>query len=204
MGKSTVGHPLTSSSNLMTKSVSRFQTDKNKFLASKLDGQFTLVDGAVQYPYSGHPLLGEGSFGVVKLGRLKQLGTDVAVKCPKISMFDGASEAKILMSLNGSDYFPYFYGIYQGCLVMQLIWVFQDGDYKTITVYSELQNFDSPITCSSWVRISWAIACAVQFLHSKNILHNDLKEDNILLKFSNSIFTPVIIDFGKATHLSNP
>eukprot|EP00112_Aurelia_sp_Birch-Aquarium-sp1_P013573 Seg2882.4 transcript_id=Seg2882.4/GoldUCD/mRNA.D3Y31 product="hypothetical protein" protein_id=Seg2882.4/GoldUCD/D3Y31 len=34
----------------MTKSVSRFQTDKNKCLATKLDGQFTLVDGAVQLP----------------------------------------------------------------------------------------------------------------------------------------------------------
>ena len=45
----------------------------------------------------------------------------------------------------------------------------------------------------------YMVGDALQHLHSKEILHNDLKSDNIVLERSKDIgLTPVIIDPGKA------
>ena len=45
---------------------------------------------------------------------------------------------------------------------------------------------------------------ALQYIHSKNIIHNDIKPANIMLKEYNSSNTIKIADFGVSTLLDNP
>eukprot|EP00112_Aurelia_sp_Birch-Aquarium-sp1_P009704 Seg2112.1 transcript_id=Seg2112.1/GoldUCD/mRNA.D3Y31 product="Serine/threonine-protein kinase dst3" protein_id=Seg2112.1/GoldUCD/D3Y31 len=48
-------------------------------------------------------------------------------------------------------------------------------------------------------QVCHAVLKAISFMHSKRLLHNDLKADNVVLAG-----TVKIIDFGKATMASNP
>ena len=55
-----------------------------------------------------------------------------------------------------------------------------------------------------WVSIFKETAEALDSMHKKGFLHNDLKSDNILLSQENNAIHPVIIDFGKCRNMTNP
>ena len=44
----------------------------------------------------------------------------------------------------------------------------------------------------------------VIFIHKKGLLHKNLKSNNILLRSDGFVFTPVIVDMGKATLRRSP
>ena len=177
--------------------------NKNKFLASKLSGDFKLRENSITFPNCG-PILGEGTSATVKVGYFSQLDIDVAVKMPKLDAFDALSEARILCTLNGNILFPYVFGVHQKCLVLELIASKVDGVYVSRTVHSELNYMDSDMSVKHWLIFSELLGQAVQSLHDKYILHNDLKEDNVLIRIKAGAFLPVVTDFGKATHALNP
>lgn len=54
-----------------------------------------------------------------------------------------------------------------------------------------------------WTRISKEIANALDYVHKQNILHNDVKGDNIVLTKESLQLHPILIDFGKCRQLSN-
>ena len=47
------------------------------------------------------------------------------------------------------------------------------------------------------------IAEGIDHIHQKNIVHRDLKADNVTLYEQNNILMPVIIDFGKSDYTKN-
>ena len=51
--------------------------------------------------------------------------------------------------------------------------------------------------CDSWENIVYTLCSALNYLHNKSILHNDIKANNVVMYHSNS-YMPVLIDFGKA------
>ena len=55
-----------------------------------------------------------------------------------------------------------------------------------------------------WVSIFKETAEALDFMHKKGFLHNDLKSDNILLSQENNAIHLVIIEFGKCHNMTNP
>ena len=61
-----------------------------------------------------------------------------------------------------------------------------------------------------WVRIASGICAAVESIHNKHFLHNDIKCDNIVMSdlipsYTNSPpLWPILIDFGKARPFSSP
>ena len=70
------------------------------------------------------------------------------------------------------------------------------------TVYSARTKNELPQ--EAWNNICFQLTEAVKYMHYKRILHNDLKSNNVLLKFSNQTYYPVVVDMGKATLRSNP
>ena len=84
------------------------------------------------------------------------------------------------------------------CLVTQ----FQGDKVQSLTLYMAMKTLelDKPY----WLCILRGIIKALSQVHSKDILHNDFKSSNVLLKKRGKHWNPVIIDFGKAHFISNP
>ncbi|XXG68817.1 hypothetical protein AAC387_Pa06g1822 [Persea americana] len=132
--------------------------------------------------------LGSGSFGTVYYGKWR--GTDVAIKRIKKSCFTGRSsqqekltvefwrEAEILSNLHHPNVVA-FYG------------VVQDGPGGTLATVTEfmvngslrqvLLHKDKFIDRRKRLIIAMDAAFGMEYLHSKNIVHFDLKCDNLLV-----------------------
>ena len=146
----------------------------------------------IQNRYLVQNLLGEGGFGSVYKGRDTVLEIPVAVKM----LFDNStesveqfkSEAKILAKLKHphlprvTDYFSQN-GIH--FLVMDYI----DGaDLQSI-----LKKNKSPLECNKTIDWLSQILNALEYIHSKNVVHRDIKPGNI--RVTPSGFAS-LVDFG--------
>lgn len=75
---------------------------------------------------------------------------------------------------------------------------FSDG--STLTVDGALCHSESALNLD-WKCILHGSLCAVDYIHSRAILHNNIKGNNIVIeKLSQHICQPVLIDFGKACY----
>ena len=164
-----------------------------------------LTDGLNNY-------IGRGSFGIVKLQLYR--GIYVAVKqfLPRTFINDILNEAKCLTKLSHPN-LPHFFGICTEelpyCIVMQFEGIQNNGSQpQPLTLHQELQKGDI-LHGMDWISVCMQLSEAVRYLHfDVQILHNDIKPDNVLLSNMHrkpnqsqiplSIFA-VLTDFGKAT-----
>ncbi|XP_066918689.1 uncharacterized protein [Clytia hemisphaerica] len=141
--------------------------------------------------------IGSGTFGEVKIGRMRLLNIECAIKIGKsIDYFNANHEASILQCLQNSKYFPHLFGIlHKKKIVMEYV----KFNESSMTVYKARR--EGIFNQDKWTQICYDMLNALIHMHRQNILHNDLKNNNVLIR-SNSI--PVIIDFGKATLRNKP
>lgn len=52
-----------------------------------------------------------------------------------------------------------------------------------------------------WLAIMKDVASALAFIHSKSIIHRDLKSDNVVLNKQGDSVQCILIDFGKSSHI---
>ena len=74
-------------------------------------------------------------------------------------------------------------------------------DNKIVTT-STMKN-ENKLTSADWNLICFSLASAVKYMHLKDLLHNDLKSNNVLLKLRNIVWLAKLPDMGKATLKSN-
>lgn len=79
---------------------------------------------------------------------------------------------------------------------------FHGIDGRCVTLHGAMQSVIGDQL--DWIKIFREIAEALDFMHKKGFLHNDLKSDNIVLSQENNAIHPVIIDFGKCRTITNP
>ncbi|XP_071729909.1 L-type lectin-domain containing receptor kinase IX.1-like [Rutidosis leptorrhynchoides] len=141
--------------------------------------------------------LGQGGFGGVYKGFLKDLGTYVAVKRVSKTSEQGikeyASEVKIISQLRHRN------------LVELKGWCHEKGELLLVYEYLEngsldlhLFNGKSLLTWATRYRIAHGIASALLYLHEeweKCVLHRDIKSSNVIL---DSKFNAKLGDFGLA------
>ncbi|XP_064631656.1 uncharacterized protein LOC135489949 [Lineus longissimus] len=160
-------------------------------------------------------LLGRGSFGCVSLGKMKYLCTVVAIKellAPNDSLDELVREARIMQLLLQSPFFPYVYGTMdtRSSLVMEFVGEeFVEGAvtrYRSRTLHDFLSGTLQENDRQHLPKMCLNIAEGIEFMHKKGILHNDLKENNVLLGVCHQEvgYFPKICDFGKATSVQNP
>ena len=106
--------------------------------------------------------------------------------------------ARVFPSLEGWEYFPYVFGVFDGKLGMELITY---EDKKVLTVLSMQKK--KKLTSADWNVFCSSLASAVKYVHLKNLFHNDLMSNNVLLKLRN-VWIPKLAVMGKAALESNP
>lgn len=148
--------------------------------------------------------LGEGSFGIVYRGTFR--GHQVAIKKMKESNNTDAAKKEfedeiIMLDKFRSDYIIHFYGA-----------VFIPGKICIVTEYASygsLNNLinrrrDDPVSKDVRVKILLDAARGIDYLHENNILHRDIKPDNILvtsLELDQSV-NGKLTDFGSSRNIN--
>lgn len=140
---------------------------------------------------------GSGRFGCVTIGYIHSIGVEVAIK--KSKGFSQNTEGRIYQALSGHPNFLFFFGMQGNNIVTELVKIYDSKEkfYVSSTLDYALTNqlkgskFD-------WINISKGIITGIDYMHGLNIIHNDIKENNVLLKEVKGIMIPKISDFGKA------
>ena len=157
-------------------------------------------------------IIGEGTLVYVKVGHLNSLDLQCAVKKGKeksLKLESPVFKARALQALQGCEFFPFVFGVYDNRLVLELIYSGSDYcnantiAYCNANTIANLQK-SSKITCLEWIRISYQLATAAKNLHLSNILYNDIKANNVLFKLKEGNWIPKLTDIGKVTLKSEP
>lgn len=141
--------------------------------------------------------LGEGKFGLVKLGIHKKTGEKVAIKIIKKNDMDQKdlelvrSEIDIMKLCKHKN-------------VVRLLDHFENSEYIFIVMEylagGDLGNYSKKkkytILEEEAVRIIYQITLAIEYLHKYGVVHRDLKPDNIMLSEANDTSSIKLMDFG--------
>jgi len=172
----------------------------SEFLISKLPSQLTTISPDIIDIKRSK--VGAGAFSSVELGFLKTLKINVAIKKSLGTSLHG--EARVYQALSGKKNFLYFFGMLHGnSIVLELVQVYRQKTLQKVssTLHYALTEFPRK---HNWKKICSGILSGVITMHGMKILHNDIKEDNILIDGIGDSSTPKIVDFGKCTHVECP
>ena len=136
--------------------------------------------------------IGKGSFGFIIPGTNKITGEEVAVKIEQ--MIDEPQlkyEYKIYKNLEGGFGFPKIYGFYeerrQNILIMEML------GPSLEKLFNKCHKKFSQLTV---LMIVEQILYRLEYIHSKNIVHRDIKPDNFLIGKGDKNKIIYAIDFG--------
>ncbi len=152
--------------------------------ADSLRPKLTSVSvGSGRFGNCVHMIL-KGTFDVC----VKTLSIDYSVEAVKV-------EAHLMCILNSGDFTPHFFGISQDrrAIIMSLI-LFEGQPLSLHSALESGMHLEADRSLLCLLRISHGL----DYIHSKGILHNDLKLDNVVLcKCEEGFLKPYIIDLGK-------
>ena len=98
---------------------------------------------------------------------------------------------------------PHIFGVNLTQNPYFLVSYFYDINIQTCTLYNtKLYCPTIPFTKYSAGKIMFELCQALQHLHMKQLLHQNIKSDNILLTTMHTGFHPMLIDFGKSIEVS--
>lgn len=137
--------------------------------------------------------IGSGSFGEIYLATNIQTGEQVAVKMEKVSTNHPQLlyEARLYRAFQGDAGIPqmFWYGIEgtHNVLVMELL-----GQ----SLEELLQSNKGRLPLKTVLLLADQMIKRIEYIHSRNYLHRDIKPDNFLLGLGSKINLVYVIDFG--------
>ena len=152
--------------------------------------------------------LGCGSFGTCYLAYYR--GMPVAVKefrlrksrSPDEIKKDVVREAQMIGLLGDHRGLPLLFGVITKSMPLRLITQFHGESDSCTTLCKEIKR--KKLDKTSWHEILKNVIKALNHMHDTGVIHNDLKSNNVVLEKREKEWNPVVIDFGKARHISNP
>ena len=158
----------------------------------------------------GTVVLGQGSFGIVKLKTFRGMYVAVKELFSRTVLSDVHNEARMLMQVC-HPFLPYLFGVSTNqqpyCLVMQFHGMATDDHETRLFSCNINEAIKRNIVTDGhkWLEICAQLMEALRYLHDEaKLLHNDVTIKNVLLanskidKLPSSIHA-ILIDFGKAT-----
>jgi len=152
--------------------------------------------------YSVGQTLGEGAFGVVYACTNRITGEELAVKMvDKVETPAEAikKEADMLKSLSHANIVRLHSVFFEKCFVCIVMDKFSGGDLVE-GLHGHLKE-KGKINCHDIVHVSTQMGASISYLHSKSIVHRDVKGDNFLMDRKNIVDPKCHIalgDFGTA------
>jgi len=150
-------------------------------------------------------LLGEGTYGKVFKG-IYNGNLPVAIKQYKSNdKYEVWREAEVITTVQSNGHCPNLPLIMGTCTKKKpyiMVTQFYGENDKSLTLAHGIKG--KLVTCAEICDILIETFHAVITLHKKNWLHNDIKQNNVLLHKMKSTWKPVLIDFGKSRSLGNP
>ncbi|KAI9473555.1 MAG: kinase-like domain-containing protein [Benjaminiella poitrasii] len=152
-------------------------------------------------PYNLLQTLGEGEFGKVKLGIHVETGQEVAIKLIKKEGIGSDSrinkverEISVLKTLN-HPYIVKLYNVIETEKYIGIILEYASGGelFEYILAHRYLKEKDAK-------KFFAQLTSSVQYMHKRNVVHRDLKLENLLLDKNRNI---VVTDFGFANQFSS-
>ena len=153
------------------------------------------------YVLNAKKKLGSGAFGVVYLGYNIKLKKEVAIKLESTKSRHPQLfyESKLYIALQGGEGIPNFH------------WCGTQGSYNILIIDSLGPSLEElfvsvhkKFTIKTTLMVTEQILNRIEFIHSRNFIHRDIKPDNFLIgrgKTKNIIYS---IDFGLAKRYKDP
>ncbi len=146
--------------------------------------------------------LGEGGKGIVFKCMDNNLGRLVALKLIKGDALDTESYSRIMREAKTTARLshPNIMSIYD--------MLRDDGKFYMVVEYVEGQRLDSYISnyrngmpLTEVLRVSMALASALEYAHDHGVLHRDIKPENVMISAEG---VPKLMDFGLAKSIDSP
>lgn len=145
-------------------------------------------------------VIGKGRFGTVHLKYFRS--SPVAVKYfESSSTSEMVKREAVYLAKCSHLNLPMIYGMNNDVRPYFIVTQFYGNDsLQAETLHGLLdKSASSTVSSEQWLHIVTQISDALCYLHNKEILHNDIKKDNIVIVSNSSGFlSPILIDFGKA------
>lgn len=145
--------------------------------------------------------IGSGSFGDIYLGTNMTSGEEVGIKLESVKSKHPQLlyESKIYKILNG------------GLGVPNLRWFGVEGEYNVMVIdllgpsLEDLFNYcGRRFQLKTVLMIADQLLCRLEYCHSKNFIHRDVKPDNFLIGLGKRAQIVHVIDFGLAKKYRDP
>jgi len=152
--------------------------------------------------------IGKGGFGTVYLAISRRTGNYVAIKTINVNQQNRPyviKEIKALIDVSLPNCSPYvscyidsFYDPSRNQAVIEMEYIDGPTILRYVSPLRSQGNTEMLILTGKMLLL--AMLLGLQYVHSKGMLHNDVKPDNIIVS-SNNI--PVLVDFGLSCFLNN-
>lgn len=153
-------------------------------------------------------LLGEGSFGKCYRGLLQGMPVCIKhLKSPKVEQI--MKEASILSKLIHPTV-CFIHGVQiekPPYYIVTNIYLIEEQSIticdflcppNSVVKFNIVQCLQSKMVANDWCRVLKNIVEGLSFIHSQNIIHRDLKSNNVVLYQECNTLRPVLINFSKA------
>ncbi len=168
------------------------QTQKTQQQQQLKDYEIPIGDS---YKLDARKKLGSGAFGDIYLGKNIKQNEEVAIKLEPIKTKHPQLfyESKLYMALQG------------GIGIPKIHWCGSQGNYNILIMdllgpsLEDLFNYcKRKFTLLTSLMIIDQMISRIEFIHSRNFIHRDVKPDNFLIGRGNKKFQIYAIDFGLA------